>query len=109
MKFLVTSHPEPGATEADFASRVVAEAAASWRMYLDGFIREAYFRTPPDAPGAVLVVEADSAPAVIERLDALPLRRDGLVRFEVTALAPFVPWTALVAADPADADLAPTT
>ncbi len=100
MKFLALSHPAPAATDSAIAAHLVAEATEAWRHYLDGFIREAYFRTPPATPGAALIVEADTADTAQQRLDAMPLRRAGLVRFEVIPLSPFLPWTALLPADP---------
>lgn len=104
MKFLVLSHAESAATDTAVAPHLVAEATAAWHYYLDGFIREAYFRSPPAAPGAVLIVEADNAETAQQRLDTLPLRRAELVRFEVIPLGPFLPWTALLPTEPAQAD-----
>src|SRR4051812_27248220 len=98
MKFLVLSHVQPDATEADMAPHLADEAATAWDLYVDGFIREAYFRTAPAAPGAALMVEADSVREAQQRVDTLPLRRAGLVRFEVIPLGPFLPWAALVSA-----------
>jgi hypothetical protein len=101
MQFLAQSHAQPHATVEAMTPHLTAEAAEAWRCYLDGTIRQAYFRTPPAAPGAVLIIEADSLDFAQRLVDAMPLRQAGLVTFEVTPIGPFLPWTALLAA-PAD-------
>jgi len=97
MQFLALSITGPDTDPTAMAPYLDAEAAQAWRYYLDGFIRQAYFATPPAAPRAVLVVEADSLDDAQSRLAALPLRRAGLVTFEVTPIGPFLPWAALLA------------
>jgi len=99
MKFLVQSHAQTHATVEAMTPHLVAEAAESWRCYLEGFIRQAYFRAPPAAPGAVLVVEADSLDHAQRLMDAMPLCRAGLVTFEVTPIGPFLPWAALLSTE----------
>jgi len=95
MQFLVQSSTRPDADPAAFVPYLTAEAAVAWRLHLDGFIRQAYFAAPPAAPRAILVVEADNAAEVEDRLGAMPMRQAGLVSFEITPIGAFLPWTAL--------------
>ena len=63
-------------------------------------LREAYLCGSATGPVAALIFEADSTTQAQTLLDSFPLRRAGLVRFDVIELGPFLPWTALLPAVP---------
>jgi hypothetical protein len=98
MQFLVLGHGRADVPTAAMAPHLTAEAARSWRYYLDGYIRQAYFRMPPAVPGAVLVIEADGLDHARRLMDAMPLQQAGLVTFEVIPIGPFLPWDSLLPA-----------
>ncbi|GAA4374592.1 superoxide dismutase [Agromyces bauzanensis] len=96
MQLLALSKPAPSIDPEDLAGLIPSEAHHVWQHYLEGFVRHAYFRTGRDDPGAVLILEADSVDHATAVLDAMPLRRAGLITFEVIPIGPFVLWDALV-------------
>ena len=79
---------------------LAAEAQAAWDAYLNGSLREAYLCGSTTGPVAALILEAGTTSEVQTLLDGFPLRREGLVRFEVVELGPSRPWTALLPAVP---------
>ncbi|HET6845937.1 MAG TPA: hypothetical protein VFH29_03835 [Anaerolineales bacterium] len=87
MKVLALEHDRPGATSADFAPHLDAEARAVWEMTQSGTIRETYFRE--DRSEAVILLEAPSTEAARTSLSQLPLVRQGLIEFEVIGLLPY--------------------
>lgn len=107
MQFLVLGNSRPGTPAAAMVPHLTAEAARSWRYYLDGYIRQAYFRMPPAVPGAVLVIEADDLDHARSLMDAMPLHQAGLVSFEVIPIGPFLPWDSLLPAGAAQAEAVP--
>ncbi|GIL14499.1 MAG: hypothetical protein BroJett038_32190 [Chloroflexota bacterium] len=87
MKFLALEHEVPGVADEQFAPHLKAEAARAWELYLDGVIRELYFRA--DRHEAVLVLECPDMDAARAALDSLPLVRERLITFEIIPLAPY--------------------
>jgi hypothetical protein len=87
MKILALERDKPGATDADFAPHLKAEAARVWELYQLGVVRESYFHR--DEQTAVLMVEAESVDAARSILDTLPLVRSGLISFEFIPLVPY--------------------
>ena len=100
MKILALSYSEADVTLDDMGPHLAAEAQAAWDTYLNGCLREAYLCGSAAGPVAALILEAESTTHVHVLLDSFPLRRAGLVRFEVVELGPFVPWTMLLPAAP---------
>ena len=74
-------------TDADFQTRIAAEVAQARVLYAEGFLRHIWNRG--DVPGACLLIEADSAEQVRERLDTLPLVRAGMLETVVVPLKPY--------------------
>jgi hypothetical protein len=105
MKVLVLDRILPGATEAKIKSLMKAEVAHAWGNYVNGTIREWYFRL--DRPGAVIVLECASLEEARRCVNALPLAKAGLLAFECVPLGPFVPLTALFADAPGTGLCAP--
>jgi len=63
-----------------------AEMRALWALYRDGIVREMY---SPGAPGAVLVLEAETKDDAMAALATLPLVASNVISFEVIELHPF--------------------
>jgi len=76
-----------------------AELRALWRLYGEGVVREMY---APGGPGAVLVLEGDSAREVEAALSRLPLLAADVMSLEVIELRPFAALAMLFA--PAEAE-----
>jgi muconolactone delta-isomerase len=88
MQFLTMSRRRTESfAEADFAARVEEERAQARALYAEGFIRQIWQRG--DVPGACIVVEASSEAHVRERLNTLPLYRDGMIEFSIIPLNPY--------------------
>jgi hypothetical protein len=87
VKVLALEHDSPGATNADFAPHLDAEARAVWELIQNGTIRETYYRE--DHTEAVIILEAPTTDAARRSLAQLPLVRQGLIEFEVIGLLPY--------------------
>jgi muconolactone delta-isomerase len=87
LKFLALEREVPGISDEQFAPHLKAEDARTWELYLDGVIRELYFRA--DRHEAVLVLECPDMDAARAAPDSLPLVREGLITFEIIPLAPY--------------------
>lgn len=87
MKILALERDEPGATDADFAPHLKAEAARAWELYQQGVLRELYFHR--DEHTAVLILEAETVDAARGVLATLPLVQAGLISFDLIPLAPY--------------------
>jgi len=87
MKILAIEHETPGIAAERFKPLLTAEAARVWALYQAGVLREMYFRT--DQSSAVLILECADVAEAGELLNTLPLVAEGLIRFEIIALAPY--------------------
>lgn len=87
MKILALERDKPGATDAEFAPHLKAEAARAYELYQQGILRELYFHR--DEQTAVLILEAESLDAASSVLDSLPLVKAGLISFELIPLVPY--------------------
>ena len=74
--------------EADFASRLDAEALRARELYAEGVVRAAWSRK--DVPGAVLLIEAESRDAAEGAVRSLPLIGKGML--ELDTLIPLGPY-----------------
>ncbi len=89
MQFLIVSRRRTEAFSPEqIAPMLEPEAQAARAMYRDGFIRQIWHRG--DEPGAVLLVEADSADAVKAKLADLPMYRAGML--EAVTIVPLKPY-----------------
>jgi len=93
MKILAMDTILPGVTLEKIHPYLREEAAAAWKHYTDGMVREIYFRL--DHPGAVMVLECESVEEARKMTDELPLVRADLIRFEFIPLGPFLPFAEL--------------
>ena len=64
-----------------------AEAQRVWELYLQGIVREAYFRD--GIREAVLILEAQDVQSAKAALNTLPLVESGSLSFEVVPLIPY--------------------
>ena len=64
-----------------------AEAAAAWRLHMQGVIRQAWFTV--DTNDAVLELECPSAEEASKMLAELPLVAAGVIRFDLLPLRPY--------------------
>jgi hypothetical protein len=87
MKILAILRPRDAA---DAPSAVMKHAReelnALWVLYRSGFVREMY---SPGAPGAILVLEADSHEDAAKQLADLPLLANHIMTLELIDLHPF--------------------
>lgn len=78
--------PDTPDVRAALNRQVREELRALWQLYRDGVVREMY---SPGGPGAVLILECESALAATELLHALPLVARSTVTLELIELHPF--------------------
>lgn len=95
MRLLALEHELKPLDPATAAGVLRAEAMALWALQQEGLVREAHFRA--DRKEAVLVLEAGSLAEAEIRLAAMPLVREGYIRFEVIALVPYDGYARLFA------------
>jgi hypothetical protein len=70
----------------EVARHADAELRALWELYRDGVVREMY---SPGGPGAILILEAESAQDAEQRVSQFPLIASGVMALEVIELRPF--------------------
>ncbi len=87
MKIIALEKELPGATSAQFASYLKAEAEKVWQLYQAGLVREFYFRQ--DQTTAVLVLECLDLQEARNLLADMPLVQNGLIEFELIPLKPY--------------------
>lgn len=87
MKILAIEVETPGVLPEQFEVYLRDEAAAVWRLYESGLLREIYFRD--DVHTAVLMLECTDVAHAQQILAKLPLVRQGLIRFDILPLAPY--------------------
>lgn len=71
----------------DFKRNAKVEAKALWKLYLNGTVREFYFRK--DEKLAVLMLETKSKGEAKKDLSKLPFVRKKLIEFELIPLRPY--------------------
>ena len=84
MKILALEKEVPGVPDEAYEPYLRAEALKAWELHQAGIVRELYFRA--DWPGAVLVLECADIVAAEAALSALPLVKQGLIRFDFIPL-----------------------
>lgn len=87
MRVIALEHELKPLDPATAAEVLRAEAAALWALQQLGLVREAHFRA--DRKEAVLILEAGSMAEAETRLSAMPLVREGYIRFELIPLVPY--------------------
>lgn len=71
----------------DFRKNAKAEAKALWKLYINGFVREFYFRKEKKL--AVLLLEVKNKVEAKKVLNKLPYVRKELIEFELIPLRPY--------------------
>ena len=93
MKILAVVSLKQGVALEQVRPELQAELQGSWRLYVNGVLREAYLTE--SASTVVFVLEApDLADAAVE-LQKLPLVAKGLFDFQLHELRPFANWAML--------------
>jgi muconolactone delta-isomerase len=88
MQFLSVSRRRIEAfSDAEFAALVAAEVAQARVLYAQGVIRQIWHRS--DAPGACMLLEADSGDQAREYLNTLPLMAAGMLELTIIPLRPY--------------------
>jgi hypothetical protein len=72
-----------------------AEAAAAWRLHMQGAIRQAWFTV--DTHDAVLELECSTTEEAARTLAELPLVAAGVIRFDLLPLRPYDGFSRLFA------------
>ena len=71
----------------DFRKNAKAEAKALWKLYLNGIVREFYFRKEKKL--AVLILEVKNKAEAKKALSKLPYVSKKLIEFELIPLRPY--------------------
>lgn len=71
----------------DFRKNAKAEAKALWKLYINGFVREFYFRKEKKL--AVLLLEVKNKVEAKKVLSKLPYVSKNLIEFELIPLRPY--------------------
>ena len=87
MKIIAFEKELSNARTIDFRKNAKAEAKALWQLYLNGIVREFYFRK--DENLAVLILEAKSKQAAKKLLSKLPFVSKKLIEFELIPIKPY--------------------
>jgi len=96
MKILAIEHEIPNLPEEAFTPQILRkEAAHTWELYQQGFIREIYFHR--DQHVAVLMLECSDVESAHQVLEQLPLVRSGLITFELMPLIAYPGFARLFA------------
>jgi len=95
MRLIALEHELKPLDSATAAEVLRSEAAALWELQQAGLVRESHFRA--DRKEAVLVLEAGSVAEAEARLSAMPLVREGYIRFELIPLVPYDGYARLFA------------
>jgi muconolactone delta-isomerase len=89
MQFMTLSRRRTEAfSDAEFATKIDAEAEQARSLYLEGFIRQIWHRG--DQGGACILIEADTKEQVHHTLNTLPMVAAGML--EVVAVVPLNPY-----------------
>jgi hypothetical protein len=87
MKIIALEKEMAGSRTLAFRKYAKAEAKALWQLYLEGIVREFYFRKEKNL--AVLVLEVKTKQAAQKALRRLPFVKNKLIEFELIPLKPY--------------------
>jgi len=89
MQFLAISRMRTDKfSDADFAPHLDAEAQRARTLYIEGHVRQIWYRG--DERGAVSMLEASDEKAARELIDSLPMVQAGML--ELVMMIPLVPY-----------------
>lgn len=86
MQFLAIEREEENVDWEQLGALLKEEARHVYNWYLSGSLRQIYFT---EHKHAVLILEARDAEDAMQMLAALPLVKEGKIRFEVMELRPY--------------------
>lgn len=81
MRIIAISKLKSGAPKESLAALQAKEMTAEWALQKAEVLRQAHSRT--DQPGAILMLEAQTAAEAQQKLAALPFVKEGLVEFDL--------------------------
>lgn len=87
MKIIALEKEINTARPIDFRKSAKAEAKALWELYLNGIVREIYFKK--DESLAVLILEARNKQSANRELNKLPFVNKRLIKFDLIPLRPY--------------------
>ena len=87
MKIIALEKEMSTASSFAFRKYAKAEAKALWQLYLEGIVREFYFRKENNS--AVLILEAKNKQIAKKTLSKLPFVSKKLIEFELIPLKPY--------------------
>lgn len=87
MQFLMIARLVKGTPIEQALPHVKAEALKSWEHYADGSVRQMHYIA--DMSGVVFLWEAPDIAAVNKAIDEFPMKRAGVLNFEVLSLKPY--------------------
>ena len=92
MKILAIEIEKKGISNTDFNPHLKNEALKVLEYCENGFIREIYF---DQNNCAIIIMEANTIIEVREKLNELPLVKNGLIDFEIRELKPYTGFSRL--------------
>lgn len=87
MRIIALEKETSTARPIDFRKNAKAEAKALWKLYMNGFVREFYFRKEKKL--AVLLLEVKNKVEAKKVLSKLPYVSKNLIEFELIPLRPY--------------------
>jgi len=87
MKIIALEKEISTARPLDFRKSAKAEAKALWQLYLEGIVREFYFRKEKHL--VVLILEVKNKQTATRALSKLPFVSKKLIEFELIPLIPY--------------------
>jgi hypothetical protein len=95
---MVIQTPKEGVTRQQIMSVMPAEIRATVKLYLDGKIRQWYFKG--DGRGVVVFLDVKTVDEAHAIIDALPLSKENLMDHEYIAVGPLLPLGLLIGGGP---------
>jgi hypothetical protein len=87
MQFMMIAKAPQGTQMEQILPYIKPEAAKTWEFYSSGLIRSMSYIA--DMSGVIFLWEAPSLEAVNEAIAQLPMKKDGILNFEVIPLAQY--------------------
>jgi hypothetical protein len=95
---MVIQTPKQGATRQEIMNVMPAEIRATVKLYLDGKIRQWYFKG--DGRGVVVFLDVKTVDEAHAIIDALPLSKKNLMDHEYIPVGPLLPLGLLITDEP---------
>ena len=95
MQFFVVCRIKPGISRRKVISLIREEAAAAWKLYESGLVRDVHYID--DLSGAVLTIEAQDLDEVKRGVETLPMIKEGVLEPDYIKLKPYTGFGKLFA------------